>query len=233
MASDPNKAAASAIPGGASASTYDQLLLRTLMSRLQIHPSYLDDNLSLSHSLEDFLLRERDSDGDDEEEDEEEGEGKGGAFFGGGSSNRRLLARQEAKLEKEIIRIVHASDAFEVFKANSGQSVSIGDHNICVSVHEEPGSEYRVWEWHGHIMLFDEENGYSAEYIYGNYFERLSQKKEKKDDDEHGNRENKARIKDGGNSGLRDLIEDVKNSIGNGAGRIIHRNSMRDESLER
>ncbi|CAA6654911.1 unnamed protein product [Spirodela intermedia] len=46
-------------------------------------------------------------------------------------------------------------------------------HNICVGYHQESGSEYRVWEWHGHIMLFDEENGYVPEYIYGNYFERI------------------------------------------------------------
>ncbi|KAB2631189.1 hypothetical protein D8674_008708 [Pyrus ussuriensis x Pyrus communis] len=49
----------------------------------------------------------------------------------------------------------------------------IGEHHICIGFHEELRSEYRVWEWHGHIMLFDEENGYTPEYIYGNYFEEL------------------------------------------------------------
>ncbi|KAB2619823.1 hypothetical protein D8674_041295 [Pyrus ussuriensis x Pyrus communis] len=49
----------------------------------------------------------------------------------------------------------------------------IWEHHICIGLHEELRSEYRVWEWHGHIMLFDEENGYTPEYIYGNYFEGL------------------------------------------------------------
>ncbi|KAL4185659.1 hypothetical protein AMTRI_Chr10g231830 [Amborella trichopoda] len=32
----------------------------------------------------------------------------------------------------------------------------------------------------GHMMLFDEENGYSPEYIYGNYFERAPSLGERK-----------------------------------------------------
>ncbi|CAL9089923.1 unnamed protein product [Musa textilis] len=228
MASDSNKTAASSAFSSAGASSDDQLLLQTLMSRLQLRPPYLDTNSFLSHSLDDFLLGDRGSDADgsdgDGEGDDEDG--------GGGSKNRRLLAKEEAKLEKEIVRIVRSGNAVEALKANSGQSVAIGDHCICVAVHEEEaGSEYRVWEWHGHIMLFDEENGYSAEYIYGNYFERLPEKKGRKqagDDDE-----DKSKIKAGGSLGLRDLIHDSKDSIGNGAGRVLHRNSLKDGSVAR
>ncbi|RRT54380.1 hypothetical protein B296_00043061 [Ensete ventricosum] len=236
MASNPSNEAASAVAG---CSSTDQLLLQALMSRLHLRPPYLDTNSFLSHSLDDFLLRDRGSDaegsdGDEEDDDEDGGDGQHGAFFGDGSRNRRLLVKEEAKLEKEIVRIVHSGDAVEALKANSGQSVAIGDHNICVAVHEEAGSEYRVWEWHGHIMLFDEENGYSAEYIYGNYFERLPEKKKKgrkQDDDDAGeDGEDMTRIKAGGNSGLRDLIQDSKDSIGNGAGRVLHRNSLKDGS---
>ncbi|URD89246.1 actin-depolymerizing factor [Musa troglodytarum] len=240
MASNPSNDAASSASAVAGCSSTDQLLLQTLMSRLHLRPPYLDTNSFLSHSLDDFLLRDRGSDaegsdGDEEDDDEDGGDGQHGAFFGDGSRNRRLLAKEEAKLEKEIVRIVHSGDAVEALKANSGQSVAIGDHNICVAVHEEAGSEYRVWEWHGHIMLFDEENGYSAEYIYGNYFERLPEKKKKgrkqdDDDDADEDGEDMIRIKAGGNSGLRDLIQDSKDSIGNGAGRVLHRNSLKDGS---
>ncbi|CAL9205435.1 uncharacterized protein LOC103975397 [Musa acuminata AAA Group] len=243
MASNPSNDAAASASAVAGCSSTDQLLLQTLMSRLHLRPPYLDTNSFLSHSLDDFLLRDRSSDaegsdGDEEDDDEDGGDGQHGAFFGDGSRNRRLLAKEEAKLEKEIVRIVHSGDAVEALKANSGQSVAIGDHNICVAVHEEVGSEYRVWEWHGHIMLFDEENGYSAEYIYGNYFEKLPEKKKKKgrkqdDDDADEDGEDIARIKVGGNSGLRDLIQDSKDSIGNGAGRVLHRNSLKDGSATR
>ncbi|RRT85100.1 hypothetical protein B296_00002566 [Ensete ventricosum] len=234
MASNSNKTTASSALSSAGASSYDQLLLQTLMSRLQLRPPYLDTNSFLSHSLDDFLLGDRGSDadgsdGDDDGDDEDSGEG---------SKNRRILAKEEAKLEKEIERIVRSGNAVEALKANSGQSVAIGDHNICVAVHEEPGSEYRVWEWHGHIMLFDEENGYSAEYIYGNYFERLPEKKGRKqadDDDEEEieDGEDKSKIKAGGSLGLRDLIQDSMDTIGNGAGRVLHRNSLKDGSVAR
>uniref|UniRef100_A0A6V7QT20 Uncharacterized protein n=1 Tax=Ananas comosus var. bracteatus TaxID=296719 RepID=A0A6V7QT20_ANACO len=160
-------------------------------------PPFLDTNSFLTQTLDDFLLHGAGDDSDDPDDDDDD---DGGAASAAGSKeerNRRALAKEEAKLEREIIRIVHSGDFLEALKPNSGQSVSIGDHNICVGFHEDPGSEYRVWEWHGHVMLFDEEEGYSAEYIYGNYFERLAGKK-------GGNRGKKDER--GGNLGLRDLI---------------------------
>ncbi|KAJ0979479.1 hypothetical protein J5N97_014953 [Dioscorea zingiberensis] len=138
----------------------DPMFLSNLMDRLHLRHSLLDTNSFLSHSLDDLLLLsdpESDADVDELPEDVKE---------------RSLLAEEEAKLEKEIIRIILSGNSDKDLKPNSGQSVSIGEHSICVGFHEEPGSEYRVWEWHGHLIIFDEEDGYSPEYIYGSYFER-------------------------------------------------------------
>ncbi|XXG66228.1 hypothetical protein AAC387_Pa05g3753 [Persea americana] len=56
--------------------------------------------------------------------------------------------------------------------ANSGQPITIGGHNISVSFRDEVGSEHRVWEWHSHVLTPDEDNCYSLEHIFGNYFEK-------------------------------------------------------------
>lgn len=77
-------------------------------------------------------------------------------------------------------------------------------------------------------MLFDEENGYTPEYIYGNYFERVkgevvgvekSDEGDKNDESEKVNDEKKEEEKMG-NLGLRELI----GSGDSGSGRILHRN---------
>ncbi|KAJ6803659.1 uncharacterized protein M6B38_189290 [Iris pallida] len=213
-----------------SSSTHDSLLLQTLMSRLQLRPPYLDTNSFLSQSLDDFILPTSDEDEEEqndigeEEEDDDDGEP------GDDKKQRKLIYREEAKLEKEIIKIVHSGKGHETLRANSGQSVSIGDHNICVGVHEdESGSEYRVWEWHGHIMLFDEVDGYSAEYIYGNYFERLTEKKvaaKEEEVEEEEEEEEESKVKGEGSFGLRDLIEGLSGSVGGIGGRVVHRNSL-------
>ncbi|KAK6140317.1 hypothetical protein DH2020_025954 [Rehmannia glutinosa] len=166
---------------------FDNLLLQSLMSRLQLRPPNfqgLPPPFSAAKSLEDLLLSEMllnlsESDSDSENDYS-------------ASSSKTQLAKEESKLEKEI---------------------------------EETGSDYRVWEWHGHIMLFDEENGYTPEYIYGNYFERLAQPREKMkneatkkssgDDDEKEKETEKV-----GNVGLKELIECGES----GSGRILHRN---------
>jgi len=78
-------------------------------------------------------------------------------------------------------------------------------------------------------MLFDEENGYTPEYIYGNYFERLMGKargggggggsdvraEETKEEEEE---EEKEKV---GNLGLRELIDGGDDS---GQARIVHLN---------
>ena len=132
----------------------DNLLLQTLMGRLQLRPQ---TNPLFSQSLEDLLFNTANNNLSDDDENDE---------------SKSQLAKEESKLEKEIICVI-LSGKTDSLKPNSGQAVTIGEHHICVGFHEEKGSDYRVWEWHGHIMLFDDENGYTPKYIYGNYFERL------------------------------------------------------------
>lgn len=175
---------------------FDNLLMQTLMGRLQIRPQ----NPLLPQSFEDLLFdpaltSHLSSDDDNDDND----------------SNTQL-AKEESKLEKEIIRVI-LSGNLQSLKPNSGQAVTIGEHHICVGFHEETGSEYRVWEWHGHIMLFDEENGYTPEYIYGNYFERVPVRAATK----FGDEEKDEKV---GNMGLKELIESADSS----SSRIIHRN---------
>lgn len=174
-------------------SNFDNLLLQTLMGRLQIRPP----NPLQSQTLEDILF---DTSTLSEEDDDD--------------STKTQLAKEESKLEKEIIRVILTGNT-QSLKPNSGQAVTIGEHHICVGFHEETGSDYRVWEWHGHIMLFDEENGYTPEYIYGNYFERVPVKPAGGNVEKEEEKEEKM-----GNLGLRELIE-VGDSTG---GRILHRN---------
>ncbi|KAH7373472.1 hypothetical protein KP509_17G058500 [Ceratopteris richardii] len=83
---------------------------------------------------------------------------------------RSKLAREEALLEARVVQIIIAGDP-ETLKPNSGRSVALGDHHICVSYHDDTSSGYRIWEWHGHILMFDDENGYVPEYVYGNFFQ--------------------------------------------------------------
>ncbi|XP_022872766.1 uncharacterized protein LOC111391750 [Olea europaea var. sylvestris] len=197
---------------------FDNLLLQSLMGRLQIRPPTLHTPLTppppvlSSQSLEDLLFSDAFlnlSDSDSEND-----------------SDKTQLAKEESRLEKEIVRTILSGET-EKLKPNSGQAVTIGEHQICVGFHEETGSDYRVWEWHGHIMLFDEENGYTPEYIYGNYFERVNpkkrmeKKKERDDDDvkEDGKGKEKEEEKVG-NMGLRELIG--SSELGNS--RIIRRN---------
>ena len=188
-------------------SSFDSLFIQNLMGRLQLRQPHLGTNSLLSESMDDFLF------GDD-------------AFSGSDNDEpahaKTPLAIEEAKLEKEIIRIVRSGSVDETLKPNSGQSVTVGNHNICVGYHQESGSEYRVWEWHGHIMLFDEENGYVPEYIYGNYFERISVSRAAKEVDGEAD-EDEEKTKGSGVSGLRGLVGDGKDE---GGGRVLHRNSV-------
>lgn len=170
------------------------------MGRVQPRPTnpFHPPNL-LNQTLEDLLLDSLNLDNCDDDEDSNE--------------NKTLLAKEESKLEKDIIKII-LSKKIESLKPNSGQAVTIGENYVCVGFHEEPDSGYRVWEWHGHVMLFDEENGSIPEYIYGNYFERVSGKvggdvKKEEGDGEVGNV-----------GGLKELIEQGDSS----SSRILHRN---------
>lgn len=208
-----------------AASSCDDLGL--LLAGLQLRQPYLGTNSFLPQNVVDFLLR----DGGEEEDDNDEAELE---HQGEGRKNRGLLAKEEDKLEREILRIIDSGNGFEALKANSGQSVAIGDHNICVGVHEEPGSEYRLWQWHGHMMLFDEENGYSLEYIHGFHHELLPPRqlgrKPVADEAEEEKCESRTKVNAAGNSGLKSLITgNAEESIGAGAGRVLHRNSLRGQ----
>ncbi|XP_062172353.1 uncharacterized protein LOC133877915 isoform X2 [Alnus glutinosa] len=91
------------------------------------------------------------------------------------NNHRAQILKEETKIEREIIKAVTAGK-LDSLRPNSGQSVPIGEHYVCVSSHEEPDSDCRVWEWHGHVVFYDEENGFAQEYVYGNYFERTMRK---------------------------------------------------------
>ncbi|KAF3795601.1 hypothetical protein EJ110_NYTH00228 [Nymphaea thermarum] len=190
-------------------SALDSQLMMSLMERLQRYPSLLNTNSFLSQPLEDLFLSLPDEDEDEDDEDEDE-DGEGDHEVN--ADYRTRLAKEEAKLERELIRIIQSGKAAEALKPNSGQAVTVRDSHICVGFHEEPRQGYRVWEWHGHVLLYDEVQGYSPEYIYGNYFEKMA-----------------AASKDGhfeekdnpfASSGLRELI----GSGGALNGRIVRRN---------
>ncbi|KAI8015493.1 hypothetical protein LOK49_LG05G00519 [Camellia lanceoleosa] len=189
-----------------STPNFDNLLFQTLMGRLQIRPPNLHSSSPfLNQTLEDLLFDTSNlSDTDDDNDND---------------NNKTQLAKEESKLEKELIRTI-LSGKIESLKPNSGQAVTINEHHICVGFHQDTGSDYRVWEWHGHIMLFDDENGYTPEYIYGNYFERIQAKSvdvvvANEDDEKVDEKKEKM-----GNLGLRELI----GSDDSGGGRILHRN---------
>ncbi|XP_042056628.1 uncharacterized protein LOC121801246 isoform X1 [Salvia splendens] len=201
--------------GGFNSSTatpnFDNLLLQSLMSRLQLRSPTPPS--SAAKSLEDLLFSDlllnlSESESDSEIDDSS-------------SSSKTHLAKEESKLEKDIVRTI-LSGEIEKLKPNSGQAIAIGEHHICVGFQEETGSNYRVWEWHGHIMLFDEENGYTPEYIYGNYFERLGAPKRKSNKTVKvgsGGDDDKEKDKVG-NVGLKELIEGGNSE----SGRVLHRN---------
>lgn len=178
------------------------------MGRLQVRPHNPLQQPSpfLNQTLEDLLLDSLNLSDDDEDDDSDD-------------SNKTQLAKEEAKLEKDIIKTI-LSNKTECLKPNSGQAVTIGEHHICVGFHEEKGSDYRVWEWHGHIMLFDEENGYTPEYIYGNYFERMVGKKPSGGAKEGGKSGGEKEEKVVNLGGLKELIDQGDSSTS----RILHRN---------
>ncbi|XP_030542590.1 uncharacterized protein LOC115749765 [Rhodamnia argentea] len=198
-----------------STAGFDSLLLQTLMGRLQIRPPSTAAARPPPLSLEDLLFDAVNNLSDLDDDDDEDGYGADESDPG-----RSRLAREEARLEREIVKVI-LSGKTDSLKPNSGQAVTIGEHHICVGFHEETGSDYRVWEWHGHIMLFDDENGYSPEYIYGNYFERLKGKgREVKEDEEKEEEVKEQQEEKVRNLGLKELIDGGDS----GGGRILHRN---------
>ncbi|XP_024374155.1 uncharacterized protein [Physcomitrium patens] len=86
---------------------------------------------------------------------------------------RSDLQRETSALSDKIIEII-TSGNWESLQPNSGNSVEVGDHQVCVFYDVKSSGEYRTWEWQGHIIFFNEEEMmYVPEYVYGNYFEPL------------------------------------------------------------
>ncbi|BBN07084.1 hypothetical protein MPTK1_4g00860 [Marchantia polymorpha subsp. ruderalis] len=88
---------------------------------------------------------------------------------------RSRLAQEEAAIENKIVDWILDGE-WQSLRPNSGISVEVRGSHVCVDYHEESG--YRVWEWHGHCMMYEEGEGYCPEYIYGNYFEPLIEEEE-------------------------------------------------------
>lgn len=89
------------------------------------------------------------------------------------SAIRSKLVQEETSLEDRIVDLI-LDGQWDLLQPNSGKSVVIGDgKSVSVSYQEEPGSGYRTWEWHGHVMVYEDGEGYMPEYVYGNYFEPL------------------------------------------------------------
>lgn len=82
------------------------------------------------------------------------------------------VANEEVEVERQIVRTIIVGNS-DSLRPNSGEPIAIRGHNIGVGYHHERGSDYRVWEWHGHVMTYDEINGYSLEYIHGYYYEMM------------------------------------------------------------
>ncbi|TXG74005.1 hypothetical protein EZV62_002584 [Acer yangbiense] len=113
---------------------------------------------------------------------------RGGTDDNNNSRRTRTRLDEEAKIEREIIKTI-TSGKPDSLKPNSGQAIQIGDHYVCVSFHYETESHCKVWEWHGHVVCYSEENGYTQEYVYGSYFERTTNQVVYEDSDEESDRE--------------------------------------------
>lgn len=79
---------------------------------------------------------------------------------------------EEVEVEREIVATIITGNT-TLLRPNSGEPIMIRGHNISVGYQVERGTNYRVWEWHGHIMTYDEINGFSLDYIHGYYYERI------------------------------------------------------------
>lgn len=91
---------------------------------------------------------------------------------------RSKLAQEETALEDMIVDLI-LDGQWEILQPNSGKSIVLGDgKSVSVGYNEELGSGYRTWEWHGHVMVYEDGEGYVPEYIYGNYFEPLEEEDE-------------------------------------------------------
>lgn len=134
------------------------------------------------------------------------------------NAERTQILKEEAHIEREIIKAI-SSGKIESLQPNSGQSISIGEHYVCVSFHDELESDCRVWEWHGHVVSYNAERGYTQEYVYGSYYERMMKKVLYEDSEEEKDEED--------NSGLRQFIGGLNLTDGRFFCRNLSDNSRR------
>ncbi|XP_077214394.1 uncharacterized protein LOC143849290 [Tasmannia lanceolata] len=97
----------------------------------------------------------------------------------------------------------HHSSSSNKLQRLSREGITIGDHGICVGFHEE--RNYLAWQWHGHIILSDQENGYTRKHIYGHYYERVELEFSCSDDDKKDEEEEQKRRR-GGDLGFRPVV---------------------------
>ncbi|RWR91016.1 hypothetical protein CKAN_02015300 [Cinnamomum micranthum f. kanehirae] len=67
------------------------------------------------------------------------------------------MANEEVEVERQIVRTIIAGNS-DSLRPNSDEPITIRGHNIVVGCHNERGSVYQVWEWHVHVMTYDEMN---------------------------------------------------------------------------
>ncbi|MCO5606917.1 hypothetical protein L7F22_061108 [Adiantum nelumboides] len=106
------------------------------------------------------------------------------------------VAREEAALQSILVKKITEGD-WDSLKPNSGKAVNVEEHHICVAYHEDAESSCRVWEWHGHLLIFDDDVGFTPEYTYGNFFQPLEAKKSGSlfdDDDDEGKLKNNDKV---------------------------------------
>ncbi|GLT79247.1 hypothetical protein SLA2020_507410 [Shorea laevis] len=199
-------------------------LIDSLMEKLQIGPTSsfsLEKFPSPSSSIDEILAPL---------ENLEEGVDEQGRTAD--DRHRERLLKEERELEEEVVRLI-ISGKTESLMVNSGQAVTLRDHYVCVSSRKDRDGEYRIWEWHGHIMLFNERGEFSPEYFYGNYFERLPERTSfdlyyeesglvvEVEEDEEDDGPPPAQL----DLGLRGLISGINCT---NSGRIVHRNVNAD-----
>ena len=132
------------------------------------------------------------------------------------------MLKEERTIEREIIKAI-ITRKLDPLKPYSRQSVPIGEHYVCISYHKDSNSSCRVWEWHGHVVFYNDGNGYMQECMYGNYFERMMMTREVfRDESDEEDESNEQR-----NLGLGDLISSLSLNDGHLFSRNMGSNSRR------
>lgn len=83
---------------------------------------------------------------------------------------------EEAAVEETVVEMIIRGE-WTALKPNSGESVGMGDHYVCVYCEQQQdmGSLYKIWQWNGFVRIYSCEEGGAArrDYICGHYFEAV------------------------------------------------------------